>query len=109
MGSSNEERPQTYGLLFLAGSSNVTDSAGELCSGSLQEAPVHFAFAVCGRQSTAEEAEARDIDNPAIKRNGIGPDTEVPVALHRMTEGMATAGLSITHPMSPNWPVPLMK
>ena len=59
------------------------------------------------------EAEARwnrDIDNPAIKRNGIGPDTEVPVALHRMTEGIrsktATASLSIARPMSPTWPVP---
>ena len=52
----------------------------------------------------AEEAEARwnrVIDNPAIKRNGIGPDTDVPVAFPRMTEcirsTMATASLSITH------------
>ena len=46
------------------------------------------------------EAEARwnrDIDSPAIKRNGIGPDTEVPVALHRMTEGMATCNF-VHHP-----------
>ena len=98
---------------FFLGSSNVTHSAGALCSGSLQEAPVHCTYAVCGRQSKAEEADARwnrDIDNPAIKRNGIGPDTEVPVALPRMTEGIrsktATASLSITHPMGPNWPVP---
>ena len=35
------------------------------------------------------EAEARwthDIDNPATKRNGFGPDIEVPVVLPRVTE-----------------------
>ena len=48
------------------------------------------------------ETEARwnrDIDNPAIKRTGIGPDTEVPVVLPHVAEGIrsktATASLSI--------------
>ena len=66
----------------------------------------HMQLVECMFKGEAEARWNRDIDNPAIKRNSIGPDTEAPVALHRMTEGMATASLSITHPMSPNCPVP---
>ena len=46
----------------------------------------HMQFVEGMSKGEVEARWNRDIDNPAIKRNGIGPDTEVPVALRRMTE-----------------------
>ena len=60
----------------------------------------HMQFVQGMSKAEAEVRWNRDIDKPAIKRNGSGPDIEVPVVLPRVTEGIrsktATASLSVT-------------
>ena len=63
----------------------------ERCSVAHLKNPQFIAHMQLVEGMSKAEAESRwnpDIGNPAIKRNGIGPDTELPVALPRITEGI---------------------
>jgi len=80
----------------------MTLTAQERCAVAHFKRPQFIAHMLFVEGMSKAEAEAkwnRDIDNPTIKRNGLGHDNEVPVVLPRLTEGIcsktATAILSI--------------
>ena len=61
----------------------------------------HMPFTAIMTRADAEARWSSDIDDPAIKKNGIGQDTDVPVVLPRVTEGvrakMASSQIAVAH------------